>query len=47
MTTDRAFAIGSISKFFTALVVDAIVQEGMLHFDDPSRVASHMGRLAP
>ena len=35
MTTDRAFAIGSISKFFTALVVDAVVQEGQLHFDDP------------
>ena len=35
MTTDRAFAIGSISKFFTALVVDAVVQEGELRFDDP------------
>ena len=35
MAAGRAFAIGSISKFFTALVVDAIVQEGKLHFDDP------------
>lgn len=35
MTADRAFAIGSISKFFTALVVDALVQEGQLQLDAP------------
>ena len=35
MTTDRSFAMGSISKFFTALVVDSVVEEGKLRFDDP------------
>ncbi len=35
MEPDRAFQVGSISKFFTALAVDDAVQRGALAWEDP------------
>ncbi|HVA54146.1 MAG TPA: serine hydrolase domain-containing protein [Acidimicrobiales bacterium] len=34
MSTDRLFQIGSISKLFTALIVNQLVDEGLFAFDD-------------